>query len=249
MDRQRVVDAILDYRANDLDQTSDVPLADSPEARELLKSDPFAFLLGVIFDEGIKAERAWAAPYLLRQRLGHLDPYRMRNEPAQVREAIAQRPTLHRYINLMAEAVVRAAARVCDDYDGDTSQIWRTGSTAEQVDERLRAFHRIGQKKAAMAVEILVNRYRVPLRDLSGTDIAYDIHIRRVLLRTGIVGVDEPQEMIEAARRLYPERPGLLDLPVWSIGRTWCRPETPDCAGCPLDDVCPKLVASAADVR
>ena len=38
-------------------------------------------LSGVLFDQGIPAERAWAAPYLLRQRMGHLDPARIARDP------------------------------------------------------------------------------------------------------------------------------------------------------------------------
>jgi hypothetical protein len=47
-----------------------------PEANAFVINDPFAFLLAVIFDQGIPAERAWRAPYDLRERLGHLDPER-----------------------------------------------------------------------------------------------------------------------------------------------------------------------------
>jgi hypothetical protein len=47
-----------------------------PEANALIINNPFAFLLAVIFDQGIPAERAWRAPYDMMQRLGHLDPQR-----------------------------------------------------------------------------------------------------------------------------------------------------------------------------
>ena len=56
---------------------ADPEFTPNPDANRLIIEDPFAFLLAVIFDQGIKAERAWAAPYALRQRLGHLDPARM----------------------------------------------------------------------------------------------------------------------------------------------------------------------------
>jgi hypothetical protein len=39
----------------------------SPEANEFLRTDAFAFLTAVLFDQGIPAERAWLAPLLLRQ--------------------------------------------------------------------------------------------------------------------------------------------------------------------------------------
>jgi hypothetical protein len=53
--------AILEFTANE-------------EANGLLRSDPFAFLLRVLFDQNVPYERAWLAPFFLKQRLGHLDP-------------------------------------------------------------------------------------------------------------------------------------------------------------------------------
>jgi hypothetical protein len=58
-----------------------VRLTPDEAANALVHNDPFAFLIAVICDQGIVAERAWAAPYELRRRLGHLDPYRMAAEP------------------------------------------------------------------------------------------------------------------------------------------------------------------------
>ena len=52
----------------------------NPAANRFLLDNPFAFLLAVIFDQGIAAERAWAAPYELQRRLGHLDPARMADD-------------------------------------------------------------------------------------------------------------------------------------------------------------------------
>src|SRR2546421_8350283 len=72
--------------------------AEDPAANDLVIKDGFAFLLAVIFDQGIRAERAWAAPFELKLRLGHLDPKRMVSEPDSVERAIQQPPTLHRYV-------------------------------------------------------------------------------------------------------------------------------------------------------
>src|SRR5437764_2794400 len=53
-----------------------------------------------------------------------------------------------------------------------------------------------------MAVEILERDMRVSLADLTGSDIAYDVHVRRVFLRTGMVDRDEVGHMVDAARSL-----------------------------------------------
>lgn len=180
-------------------------------------------------------------PYELKKRLGHLDPWRMRNQIDEVRAAVAERPALHRYVAIMAEAIVKAADRLCSIYGGDASRIWAEGSSAAEVDSRFRAFHRVGPKKAAMAVELLVSHFGVELIDLSGSNVAYDVHVRRVFLRAGLVDVDDIAVVTAAARRLSPERPGLLDLPTWLIGRGWCHASSPNCSKCPLTVACPKL--------
>lgn len=234
--------AILRYRRAHIDTAGRVEFAFTHEATDLLYADPFAYLIGVIFDEGIVAERAWQAPYELKRRLGHLDPYRLRNQPERVREAVARPTSLHRYLSVMADATVRAAAKVCDEYGGDAGRIWAPGTRADEVDRRLREFHKVGQKKAAMAVELLVSRFGVQLEGLDGTAMAYDVHVRRVFLRSGLVDRDTIDDVVAAARRLNPERPGLLDLPTWSIGRQWCRPVGPECSRCPVGDVCRKRV-------
>lgn len=220
-----------------------------PEANDLLVSEPFAFLVAVICDYQIPAERAWAVPYHLRQRLGHLNPIRILTEPERVAEAVATRPSLHRYVQRVPEFIVEAARIVIQEYGGDASRIWGDEPTAAQLQARLRRFPGISQKKAAMAVEILERDLGVPVREMTGSDIAYDVHVRRVFLRTGLVEVDDQDHMVSTARIIHPQRPGALDAPAWVIGRTWCRPRDPDCPMCVLDDVCAHRIAMGDPVR
>ena len=218
------------------------------EANELLRTDAFAFLTAVLFDQGVPAERAWTAPYLLRQRMGHLDPARSAGDPEGVRRAIQMQPKLHRYIEKMPRWLVGAARRVEQDYHGDASAIWSDRPSAVELQRRLREFHGIGQKKAAMAVEILNRDRGVPVDGMVGSDVAVDVHVRRVFLRSRIADRDDRDHMITAARQLHPSRPGALDFPAWDVGRNWCHAGAPDCGHCPLTHVCPKDIERAAGV-
>jgi uncharacterized HhH-GPD family protein len=219
------------------------------EANRLIQEDPFAFLLAVIADMGIKAERAWALPYELRKRIGQLTPTYVRANADAVRLAFQERPKLHRFIHLVPNWFIDAALIVLDTYDGDTARLWSDEPTATELRRRLEVFPGIGQKKAAMAVEILARDLHIPIRHLSGSDVAYDVHLRRVFLRTGLADHDDVHEMVAAARAVYPERPGALDLPAWDVGRRWCRPTQPDCPTCPLNIACPRLVVRGSRVR
>jgi uncharacterized HhH-GPD family protein len=215
---------------------------DLPAADALVKSSPEAFLLAVLFTQGIPAERAWAGPYLLRERLGHLDLARLASEREAVDEAMGRSPALHRFKHTVAGWVSDAAARLVEYYGGSAARVWSDGPTAIELMERLSAFQGIGRKKAAMAVELLHRCFGVHIRDLEGGTVAYDTQVRRVFLRTGLVDRDTPEDVARAASAALPASPGALDLPAWLIGRQWCRPARPLCEACRLADVCPRLV-------
>ena len=215
----------------------------SPEADALLHARPEAFLIGVLFTQGIPAERAWLAPHLLRRRLGHLDLGRLASERDAVADAVARRPALHRFKRTMAGWVSDAAGRLLADWDGDAARIWGPGSSVSEVTERLSSFNGIGRKKAAMAVEILTRHFDVSLAQMESGTVAYDTHVRRVFLRSGMVEHDTFDDIVAAAARASPEAPGLLDLPAWLVGRRWCHPSRPDCDACLLSAECARLTA------
>lgn len=215
-----------------------IPSLAHPDAERLVRDDPFALLVGVICDQGIPAERAWMTPFLLRERLGHLDPVRLDADRGTVLEAFAAPPMLHRFYSTVGVWVAGAARRTVTQFGGDAAQIWADRPRAVELQRRLREFDGIGQKKAALMVEILVRDLGVGVSAMSGSDVAYDVHLRRVFLRTGLAARDDQDHMVEVARSLHPSRPGELDLPAWDVGRKWCHARAPVCQSCPLGGVC-----------
>jgi uncharacterized HhH-GPD family protein len=216
-------------------------------ADALLETSPEAFLLGALFTQGVPAERAWAGPYLLRERIGHLDLARLAAEPAAVESALAAPPALHRFVHTVPRWISAAAARLIAEYDGSAARIWPEGAHVLEVTERLLAFDGIGEKKAAMIVEILRRHFGVKLAGAECGGVAYDVHVRRVFLRTGLATDDAPAVVQAAARAACPEAPGTLDLATWLIGREWCRPRQPRCDACRLGAVCPRLTECSVD--
>ncbi len=219
----------------------------NPAADRLIETCPEAFLLGVLFTQGIPAERAWAAPYLLKERLGHLDLMRLASEEDAVAAAVANPPALHRFVGTMPRWVVSGARRLLAEYGGDASRIWPDGAHVADVTRRLLAFDGIGEKKAAMAVGILLRHFRVPLTGLACTTVAYDVHVRRVFLRSGLITADTADSVRGAAKVVCPDSPATLDLAAWLIGRETCRPTAPLCDDCRLGAVCPRLIDRTVD--
>jgi len=211
-----------------------------PEADAFLESDPNAFLLGVLFTQGIPAERAWAGPWELKRRLGHLDLSKLASDLEAVQEAVQRPPMLHRFKNTLPRWISSAAKRLLAEWDGDAALIWAPGTHVADVTERLSAFEGIGRKKAVMAVQILLRHFHVALAGREAGRVAYDVQTRRVFLRSGLVEVDSVDSIEAAAIEGYAPAPGILDLPAWLIGRQTCRPALPKCDECRLGKVCPR---------
>jgi uncharacterized HhH-GPD family protein len=220
---------------------------DIPAADELVRTSPEAFLLGVLFTQGIPAERAWAGPYLLQQRLGHLDLARLASEPEAVAAAVAAPPALHRFVHTLPRWITAAATKLLTEYGGSAAAIWPRGSHVLDVTQRLLEFDGIGEKKAAMAVQILQRHFGAELQGQECGTVAYDVHVRRVFLRSGLVDEDTPEKIAAAAACACPESPGTLDLAAWLVGREWCRPRQPQCDRCRLGQSCPRLVERAVE--
>jgi len=212
------------------------------EAEKFLLDNPLAFVFAVILDQSIKAERAWEAPFEIKNRIGHLDIHKIAemSDEALI-EIFDKKPKLHRFPKTMALRIKNACILIIEDYKGDPENIWNDNPKSSDLQNRFEEFDGMGQKKASMAANILIRDLGVKSQDKKGIDISYDVHVRRVFLRTGLVENDDRDEMVKTARKLNPEYPGVLDLPSWMIGRKWCHPNNPNHDECPLKEVCYKL--------
>lgn len=213
-----------------------------------------AWLFGVFFDHMIRAELAWAAPFELATRLGHLDVRRIATMPLAELEAMlaggAGQKALHRLHRRLAGNLHAASRLLVDEYGGEVEAIFPDGLHVRELQTRLDRFSGLGQKLTHMAMNMLVQDYGRSFRGWREVDVAVDRHVARVFLRTGLVtprsGSTRPsvgelrEDAISAARRLVPMYPAALDYPAYEVGRAWCRAGTPDCASCPLRSACPQ---------
>ena len=71
-------------------------------------------------------------------------------------------------------------------------------------------------------------------------DVKADLHLRRVLGRAvygeEISGADAAK-VIQLTRNLNAD-PWQLDLPLWNVGKSYCRPTSPSCPSCYLRPHC-----------
>ncbi|HEU0088952.1 MAG TPA: HhH-GPD-type base excision DNA repair protein [Pseudonocardiaceae bacterium] len=132
-------------------------LSQHAPADALLDQDPLALLVGMLLDQQIPMERAFAAPYELQQRLGRsLDAHELAEyDPEGLAEIFARSPALHRYPKAMAGRVQELSRALVEHYDGDATGLWRDVSDARELLARLRSLPGYGQQKAQIFVALL----------------------------------------------------------------------------------------------
>jgi len=206
-----------------------------------LKRAPHLFVIGSVADYQVKAEKAWSIPVALARRAGGKSFRRVKAlSRRSIRAVIKGPPAMHRFPAAVADRIWRTLDRIESQYGGDASRIWAGRPSSALVVYRFLEFHGIGQKVANMATNILARSFGVPFADHYSIDISVDVHVRRVMTRLGLVPPKATIEQITfAARALNPVYPGLMDLPCFHIGRTWCRPRRPLCGECPMNGCCP----------
>ena len=119
---------------------SSVFLSGNSDADALLADDPFALLMGMLLDQQVPMEVAFAGPAKLAERLGKLDVVEIAEmNPDEFLEKFSIKPAVHRFPKSMATRVQKLAAEIVDEYDGDTSAIWTSGDpTGPEVLKRLK---------------------------------------------------------------------------------------------------------------
>ena len=141
--------------------TISLPIA--PEANAILNQDPLALLIGMVLDQQIPLERAFAAPYELADRLGHgLDVHELAGyDLTALIEIFARKPALHRFPKAMATRVQEVCRTVAQRHDGDVSAIWTTATDGRSVLDRVAALPGFGTQKAQIFLALLGKRYGV----------------------------------------------------------------------------------------
>lgn len=201
---------------------------------------PHAFVLACTMDRQIRAEKAWVIPYLISKRIGGFAMERLRKlSKKRINELMSKPENLHRFPERMAGIFHSTIQHIDNKYAGDASRIWIDGPSSAEAVYRFLEFDGVGPKIATMAVNILARNFKVSFADYNSVDISADSHVRRVFGRLGLCAPDaEVGQIIYKARALYPEFPGIMDLPSWEIGRRWCEPRVPKCHECYMSDLC-----------
>ncbi len=134
-------------------------LTGDPAADQVLTDDPFALLCGMLLDQQFPMERAFAGPAKILERFGTLDPVAVAEaDPEEFAAVCATPPAVHRFPGSMAKRLQALAAQVVAEYDADTSRIWTTATTGQELVRRIQALPGFGRQKAQIFTALLAKQ-------------------------------------------------------------------------------------------
>jgi uncharacterized HhH-GPD family protein len=138
-------------------------LVQDPAADALLESDPFALLVGMVLDQQIPLEVAFAGPKKIADRMGGIDAAEIADyDPDKFAALCSEKPAVHRFPGSMAKRIQALAQIVVDRYDGDAAALWTAGDPdGKEVLKRLKALPGFGEQKAQIFVALLGKQYGV----------------------------------------------------------------------------------------
>ncbi|SEB66085.1 uncharacterized HhH-GPD family protein [Rhodococcus pyridinivorans] len=137
--------------------SSTLNLVGDPDADALLAENPLALLIGMLLDQQVAMEVAFAGPKNLADRLGGLDVYRIASaDPDEFVAVCAQQPAVHRFPKSMGQRIQALCAAIVEDYDGDASALWTSGDPdGKEVLRRLKKLPGYGDQKARIFLALL----------------------------------------------------------------------------------------------
>jgi uncharacterized HhH-GPD family protein len=132
-----------------------------PAADELLSTDPLALIIGMLLDQQITMEAAFAGPAKIRDRVGALEaPAIASYDPEAFVEVFRQTPSVHRFPGSMAARVQSLCTAITDEWDGNAAAIWTRGEPdGPEVLRRLKALPGFGDQKAKIFLALLGKQY------------------------------------------------------------------------------------------
>lgn len=130
-------------------------------ADALLTDEPLALLIGMLLDQQIAMETAFAGPMKIRDRTGGLDAAQIAAaDPEEFAAAFSQTPAVHRFPGSMAARVQALCQTLVDEWGGDAAALWTQGEPdGRTVLKRLKALPGFGDQKARIFLALLGKQY------------------------------------------------------------------------------------------
>ncbi len=182
-------------------------LTGDPDADRLLTADDNALLLGMVLDQQVPMEKAFAGPAVIAQRMGgRLDVAAIAAMEEEAFVALcSERPAVHRFPGAMAKRVRQVCQVLVEDFDGDAGRLWRDVATGAELKAAIAALPGFGAQKAMIFVALLAKQRGVqpPGWQEAAGDYGQDGHrsVADVVDEDSLAKVRESKRAAKAAAR------------------------------------------------
>lgn len=132
-------------------------LTTDSEANELLEREPLALLIGMLLDQQVTIETAFAGPKKILDRIGSMDAKTIAEyDPEKFAALCSTPPAIHRFPGSMAKRVQAMCQGLVEEYGGDAAALWTSGDpSGTEVLKRLKALPGYGEVKAKIFLALL----------------------------------------------------------------------------------------------
>lgn len=139
-----------------------LPVTGDDEADALLEDEPLALVIGMLLDQQVPMEWAFAGPHRLKERLGALDAATIAGmDTEKIEAAFKEKPALHRFPGSMARRTQDLCRHLVEHHGGDAARIWNDGAGGTEVLTRLKALPGFGDEKSRIFLALLAKRFGV----------------------------------------------------------------------------------------
>jgi uncharacterized HhH-GPD family protein len=141
--------------------TPTLPITGDPDADALLVDDPLALVIGMLLDQQVSMETAFAGPAKLQRRLG--DRFSAEAiaamDPAEFEAVCRERPAIHRFPAAMAGRIQDLCRHLVERYDGDAAKVWRGVRSGAALHQRVSELPGFGEEKTKIFIALLAKRF------------------------------------------------------------------------------------------
>ncbi|MCR1783316.1 Fe-S cluster assembly protein HesB [Nocardioides carbamazepini] len=139
-----------------------IHITDDPAADELLSSNPFALLVGMMLDQQYPMEHAFMGPQKVVGRFGSFDPAAIAAaDPEEFAALCSTTPAIHRFPGSMAARLQELARIVVEQYGGDASRLWTEAVDGKDLLKRIQALPGFGAQKAKIFTALVAKQLDV----------------------------------------------------------------------------------------
>lgn len=220
-DSKRAIE-ILEVILKFLKESGDITLLGdiSDNAQKHGSPDPFRILIGTVLSARNRDEMTAIAVKKLFDEGGLNTPEKIAHASLEDLEGLIKKSGFYRTKSVRIKEISKILIK---DH----------GSKVPQKMDLLLALPGVGRKTANC---VRVYAFDIPC-------IPVDTHVHRIPNRLGLIKTKKPEQSELALMDLYPEKYWTsINNGFITFGKLVCKPISPHCNECPLENICPKLI-------